>query len=261
MRITCDSVAVAGKHYCPIAIGNGDLALQIGYQGTMREVHQSGVKDVSHVSNIWNTMRMVPRIRRAGYRYDSGNHELIPFGCFEQELAGSGEVKAWRQTLDVERGLVECSCTYENGMTVESTVFCHLERNVIAVRKRIIGGENVAFAFRYVLRDVKRMRVVHTNGRFSYDIDEGQYQGAISVRSPEMPMAGEGIFQGSARESTYFIAFDEEAIEWSRTQTFDQLLQSHCAAWKRYWDESFVRIPDQRLQEMYYTSQYYLRII
>ena len=261
MQITCDSTAAEGKHYCPIAIGNGDLCLQIGRHGTMRDIHQSGVVDVSHVSNIWNTMRMIPRIRRAGYRYDSGNHELIPFGCFDQELVGSGALLHWRQTLDVARGLVECLCTYENGMTVESMIFCHLDRNVIAVRKRITGGGSVDFTFRYELKDVRRMRVVHTNGRFSYDVDDGQYQGAISVRSPEMPMTSEGMFRGAARESTYLIAFDEDTIEWSRNQTFDRLLESHSAAWKQYWDESFIRIPDRRLQEVYQTSQYYLRTI
>lgn len=259
MRITCDSVTAAAKHYCPIAIGNGELGLHIGYQGTMREVHEGRSIDVSHVSGLWKTKRLTPRIRRAGYRHDSGNRELIPFGCFEQELAGSGSVTRWEQTLDITRGLVECRCTYENGMTVESTVFCHLEHNVIAIRKRILGGESVDFTFRYVPGDVKPMRVAYANGCFSYDVADGQYQGRIVVRSPEMPRVGEGVFSGETRESTYVIAFDDADIEWSRSQTFEQLLLSHCAAWKAYWEESFIRIPDDRLQEVYYTSQYYLR--
>lgn len=261
MRISCDNVQAAGKHYCPIAIGNGDLGLQIDYEGAMGAPHSSGVKGIAHVSNIWNTMIMTPRIRRAGYRYDSVNMGLIPFGCYEQELAGSGAVQRWTQTLDVTRGLVECVCSYENGMTVESTVFCHLERNVIAVRKRITGGGSVDFTLRYSLGEVKRMRVVHANGRFAFDVDSGQYQGCIAVRSPELPMVGEGVFRGEAREVTFFIALDDADIEWSRNQSFDELLASHTSAWAAYWAESYIEIPHRRLQEVYYTSQYFLRTI
>lgn len=101
MRITCGSgKRRKGKVYMPPALGNGDLSFQIDYEGRMKQdPYTSGLG-----------MAMYPGIRRAGYRYDSGAHNLIPFGWFDQRIRGAGELKEWRQTLDTTQGCVECIC-------------------------------------------------------------------------------------------------------------------------------------------------------
>ena len=40
---------------------------------------------------------------------------------------------------------------------------------------------------------------------------------------------------------------------------FDGLLAEHRKAWGAYWDESYVRLPDARLEAVYTTAQYHLR--
>jgi len=44
-----------------------------------------------------------------------------------------------------------------------------------------------------------------------------------------------------------------------RREGHDGLLAAHRKAWAAYWDESYVRLPDDRLQRVYLTAQYHLR--
>lgn len=246
MKITCDKLKASSNHYNPVPVGNGNLYLQVDYQGAMFQ------RDFSH--------GMLPGIRRAGFRYDSSAHELVPFGWFEHELAGAGEPTEWTQTLDLDGGLVETRCEHANGMTVESTVFCHLEHDVIAIRKRIIGGDKVDFSFKYRFGQGRRIWLRHADGLIHYNVDDGQFRGVVGLWSDALTLAGDGLLRGGAREFCVFLTFDEEAVAWAKGQSFDALLASHRAAWKAYWDEGYARIPDRGMQEAYYTSQYHLRL-
>jgi hypothetical protein len=44
-----------------------------------------------------------------------------------------------------------------------------------------------------------------------------------------------------------------------REEGFDGMLASHRQEWGKYWDESYVQIPDERLEKAYCTAQYHLR--
>ncbi len=44
-----------------------------------------------------------------------------------------------------------------------------------------------------------------------------------------------------------------------RQAGFDGMLASHREEWGKYWEESYVRIPDERLEKVYCTAQYHLR--
>ena len=45
----------------------------------------------------------------------------------------------------------------------------------------------------------------------------------------------------------------------TRRQGFDGLFAAHRQEWAKYWNESFVHLPDERLQRVYCTAQYHLR--
>ena len=47
--------------------------------------------------------------------------------------------------------------------------------------------------------------------------------------------------------------------ELVRREGYDGLLAAHRKAWAAYWDESYVHIPDDRLEKAYGTAQYHLR--
>ena len=80
MRIICTKDDTVYNPYVPLPIGNGDLSLQIDYEGAQRQE---------------KFCDMTPGIRRAGYRYDSAVQPaprgFIPLGFFDQVIAGAGE--------------------------------------------------------------------------------------------------------------------------------------------------------------------------
>ncbi|MCX6900216.1 MAG: hypothetical protein NT105_16150 [Verrucomicrobia bacterium] len=47
--------------------------------------------------------------------------------------------------------------------------------------------------------------------------------------------------------------------ELARQEGFDGLFAAHRKAWAAYWNESYVHVPDERLEKAYCTAQYHLR--
>lgn len=249
MRITYGSgKRRKGKVYIPPALGNGDLSFQIDYEGRMKQdPYTSGLG-----------MAMYPGIRRAGFRYDCGAHNLIPFGWFDQRIRGSGELKEWTQTLDTIRGCVECICLYENDLRVRTEIFCHLTRNIIAIRKTF--SRRVEYSFRHVFGRPFRMTLRREGKRLFYNVDEGQYEGVIGFWSDSLRGDGGETLGGNVRGCTIFLAFGEENILRAETEGFDNLLAEHCAQWASYWSEGGIHVPDAEVQRAYETAQYHLRI-
>ena len=106
------------KRYAPIPIGNGDLSLMIDY---------SGGNDRTDPTYS---------LHRAGIRQQAFFSPLFPFGRITQKYSGnSNEVIKWSQSLDTANGLISCRIVHKNGASLESRVFCHLEKNVIAFHK------------------------------------------------------------------------------------------------------------------------------
>lgn len=250
MRIQVDE-NTDRKKYVPVPVGNGDLSAMIDFQGA--QFQKKYAFDV------------VPGIRRAGYRYDSSTRPLIPFGYFTQELYGTGDVIRWSQILDTDRAVTETRCEYENGVIVESEVFCHLEMNVIAIRKRIIG--DTQFTFRYIFGKPRRIQTSSSSEEMAihYDADEQEhYRGTVRLLS-SLPLENTALpeelsMTGRFREAVFFLVFEQEAEDVVRTSGWDGLFNSHCAAWKKYWDESRIDFPSERLMKTYSTAQYHLRI-
>jgi hypothetical protein len=202
-----------------------------------------------------------PEIFRAGVRYDDRGHNLVSFGRFEQDISGIGELIKWNQTLDVRNAITTTHCEYKNGLIVDSEIFCHLEHNVIAIRKRVSGNPTPEFTFRYQLGSPRRMSLRYDRDRIHYNIDEGQYESTIALWSDKLERIDDGVLRGCAKEFCVFIAFDEANIDWCENKGFDELFASHQEAWKEYWDESYIDIPDKKMQEVYYVAQYHLRLM
>lgn len=248
MRITCSKHDAAHNHYVPLPIGNGDLSLQIDFEGSQRQEKFSG---------------MIPGIRRSGYRYDSAIQPaprgFIPLGFFDQDIAGAGEPSDWTQTIDIGRGVVECRAVYADGLVVDSVIFCHYARNIIAVHKRL--SQPRRYAFRYHLA-ARRLRVTPLRDlelHCEFDLDQPKDDRIVISCDQDgfCAKAGDGVYAlaGTLSEGTFFITYNDECREgWA------ELLADHSARWQQYWAESYVRLPDKRLEEAYYTSQYHLKI-
>ena len=128
--------------YVPPLISNGSLCLLLDYQGGQSQRPYC---------------RMTPGITWAGRRYGPPNDQLIPFGHFEWDVSADGKTcvapAAWAQTLDTRLAVTVCSNAYANGLTVETTVFTPLERDLVVLRRRFVsstlGPRHVRSTFRY----------------------------------------------------------------------------------------------------------------
>lgn len=247
MRISCTNTTAENKVYMPPALGNGDLSFQIDYEGKMAQ----------HPYTSKLGMNIYPGIRRAGFRYDSKYHHLIPFGWFEQELNGAGALIAWKQILDTEKAFTECSCQYENGLSVKTRIFCHLTRNIIGIRKAF--SRPTDFSFRHEIGNPFRMALRREGKRLFYNVDEGQFEGVIGFWSDALSGNG-GALSGRVTACDIFLAFDEENIACAEELGFDALFAGHVAEWAKYWGEAELQIPERKIQEVYETAQYHLRI-
>ena len=216
MKTTCDNITALKNKYVPVAVGNGDITFLVDNQGAMfpNDDYKSAL----------NTKRKVnPEIFRAGVRYDARGHELVSFGRFEQEITGAGELEKWSQSLDVFNAITTTHCEYSNGVIVDSEIFCHLEHNVIAIRKCVTANPTPDFTFKYILGKPRRMTTRYDEDRIFYNVDEGQYEGVIALWSDKLEQAGNGILHGNAKAFCVFIAFDEADIEWFKNKRFDEL--------------------------------------
>ena len=233
------------KRYAPIPIGNGDLSLMIDY---------SGGNDRTDPTYS---------LHRAGIRQQAFFSPLFPFGRITQKYSGnSNEVIKWSQSLDTANGLISCRIVHKNGASLESRVFCHLEKNVIAFHK-IRRNTPGIYTFRFECGDAPRMRFEPCDDGLRWSFDGlAEYQGTIHFLS-DIPLHrkfenGVYSFSTSAEEFTFFMVFDEPDLP--AHPVFDELLAESAEAWKPFWNEAYVKIPDEELMKTYEVSRYHLRI-
>ncbi len=119
--------------------------------------------------------------------------------------------------------------------------------------------------------------------RFDYDLDgHPASRGMVSLFSDEktrISLKGQdasltSVFRlerGDTLEISYFLSFEdsmdgdqfrERGIEMQKevlVMGTKALSASHQAAWAEYYDESYVHLPDHRMESVYNTAQYHLR--
>lgn len=277
------------RGYVPPVLGNGSLCLQVDYQGC--QVQRPYAK-------------MIPGILWAGRRYGVPGALLVPFGRFEQVLSFAGqtykEPSSWTQTLNAKEGLTAGECEYGDRLTVETTAFVHLDKNMVAIRKRFLSkdqaAQTVRMEFKYQFSPPgdanippRRMKMRPKCNADSASIDipfqldgHRECEGAVSLLAdgPVKARIGKASFILTAdlavdaahpKEIMFYLLFADsldgkdyparltQMKSQVETQRFAGLLESHRQAWARYWDESYVRLPDVRMERAYNISQYHLR--
>ena len=134
MKMTTTETTAAGRNYVPLPLGNGDLSLQLDFQGSMEQAEYSG---------------MTPGILRAGVRYDSPGFPLAPFGSLSILPEGAADPVRWSQTLDTDRALVSSTVEYPDGSTLQTESFCCLTRNIVVFRRRFSGPGRLRLEYRW----------------------------------------------------------------------------------------------------------------
>jgi len=268
--------------YVPPLVSNGSLCMLIDYLG--------GQAQRSYV-------RMTPTIFWEGHRYGPPKDQLIPFGHFETDVFADGRQLAapakWTQTLDTRSARVTCRNEYGNGLVIETEAFCPFAGDFIAVRKRVWTTnpdiKTARLAFSYVFGTPRRVtcaslwNAAEKRAEFRFDADAQQpCKGLVSVFA-DRSVAGSvekqtaaltadlALEKGASAEVTFFCVFSDSLggkdfmDRAARAQTnllkkgFDGLFAEHRRSWAAYWGESYVRLPDAKLEKAYCTAQYHLR--
>ena len=245
MIISHTKANLRSRHYVPPALGNGSLSFLIDPEGAMKQHNYCG---------------MTPVIVCAGCRYEDQAAKLIRFGYFEQELDDCGPLADYTQTLDTERALCETDCRYASGAEVRTRVFCHAERNIIAIRKIFPGENPPIFHFRYTFPVMGNLSLVPENGD-TFHYSTGTKCGFVRISAPGLLLrrcsASILEFSGRVKSADILITFHEEL---RNGDSWDALFDSHCRNWAEYWAESHISIPDKALMQAYTVAQYHLKI-
>ena len=244
---TVTDISARGYKYTPAAIGNGDLSLLIDYEGMQRQSEPAYGK-------------LIPNIRRAGYRYNTLRGELISFGYFLTEIPGSGEAVSFCQSLDFRYGRTVSVCTYADGTSVHAETFCCLHRNIVVLKRRIDSNTGREFRFRYFYNPENAVLNWHENGMIEYDIKGlRRFQGFIRLEC-DAPFSfrkekDSFVLSTESRNFTLLMRFDDDAFA-----NADSLFKESCEKWDDYWQEGYVHIPSEDVQRTYDLAQYHLRI-
>lgn len=251
MKLTYSQSQTAVKSYVPVALGNGDLSFQIDGGGAMEQREYCG---------------MTPDVVRAGLRYDHPQFPLISFGAFRQELPGEPAITGFLQEFDPETGLCHCRTDYADGSRLDTTVFCHLQLNLIVIRKKRTAAEHPGFRFLYRIAP-SRLRVRSAGMALEYEVESFQpVRGKISfhpesaVEVPARADVREIALDCPSGELTLKIAFDDAARGAAENQSAEELEQSSRRAWAEFYRESRLPRLTGRLAEAARMAEYHLRI-
>lgn len=282
---------VVPSGYAPPVLGNGNLCVQVDYQGCQFQRTYAG---------------MTPTIFWAGRRYGPPNDQLVPFGHFEQEVTCQGKTfrlpTRWTETLNVREATVRCECDYGDLVTVGTTVFVPLGHDVVAIRKRFlpknpqVRSARIEFTYAFCPpgnenRPPRRTQITamanpgDAAAELAYQVDGlRMFDGLVAVVA-DKPVAAQVDHQRvslvadialdatTGGEITFYLVladsldgkdFAKRATAMQsqvKTEGFEGLLAAHRRQWADYWGESYIHVPEVRMEQAYLTSQYHLRTI
>lgn len=269
--------------YSPPLISNGDLNMLVEWTGG-----QSG--------RAYNQMRTT--VYWQGRRGPARDAELFAFGRFNPTMVVEGKAvglpAAWSQTLDVRQALVTCVGAFAEGLEATTEVFCALDRNVVAIRRTVANTSgkplNLTLDLAYTIEPHSRLvgawtkqdRYFETSPyvrmrgiweepntdvrRVFHGLTYGQnvigFDIAVTACDGGLIRRDVALAPGAKTSHAWFVTYSDtyEKTPTAIPQTnWDGLFATHAKFWAGYWAESFVRLPDAKLQRMYDVQQYHLR--
>lgn len=285
IRRGCDSGwKQAEVQYSPPILANGDIGLLIDYRNCQFQTVPS-YRKIKCVGGNY-----VPSIYRAGRRTD--DKALACFGRVEERVMLAANDNAtpekWRQELDIGRACSETVNEYAGGRTrIASTAFVHADRPVIAVQKRFGGDAPRAYVFEYIFAKAKtegelplhaRLALKGADAEIKVEKAKGSISGAVSVVC-DAPSARVENGQNRIRitvdnpqgEVAFFVIItdDFEKNDYKRQlgllkaeiakEGWKGMSESHARTWRKFWGETYVSIPDKRIEGAYNTALYNLK--
>lgn len=275
MKYTMDGSKNDEFYVAPV-MGNGNMAFQADYEGTMyAKPNFDTIRNNTDLRIWWSARRYMHK----------PDFNLVSFGCFGHQIEGAkGSASYAEQFLDTENALMHTACKYGN-IKVDTELFIHHDFNLIAVKKSVENTQE--FCFEYNLCDVKDidklpelMTVTKVSEQkdgvdIEYKIDAGMYpyEGVVRVFGIGVAACTNGnkVILKAKNSGEFFVLFSdnverEDYMEFSENIKkkaleigFSAIKDEHVQKWKSYYDEGFAVIDDENINNAYNTAQYHLK--
>ena len=275
------------EQYSPPILANGDIGMLIDY----RNCQFQDTKGLELLRTVCG--EYLPATCRQGRRTIAD--KLVTLGRVEEEVTVGGAVAKpcrWKQRLDIFRGESVAENEYADGARVDSTALVAQGRPVFAVEKRFAGPVE-RYVFKWLFRR-PGLTAAHPLGTtfairpgcVSWRVDrparkvsggmkgvpvmkDMTLSGRIVLRcsdpSAKLTCDGDTLFATLERPRgavAFFVEFSDsmdgkagagKALDWATMKA------AHEAAWRAYWGDSFIDLPDKRIERTYYTALYNLK--
>ena len=270
------------QSYFPPILGNGDLTFPVDCEGGVCMT----AADYPHMVTFDSV------IYRAGRRM-AVTHEAIPgkilsFG--KLRFLADSPIVNWSQELLEEDGLIRSTACYEDGSEILTECFIHPEKNLYALRKTFLKLPQLkSFRWQYELRGYDEATdnvILHTctaheqNGfslefrLFGQDIYTGQArvwsdrQVGIELGTLDAKLT----FQAHEGEQVCLFFCIEDDLDGVRYRNvnqalvntvnqlgYDGLCRETRDSWNTYHARSYIRTPNETLNQIYRVALYHLR--
>ena len=273
-----------GKYACAL-ISNGSISTQIDNLGVQKQN-----KYVSFYPAVaWEGRRYgVPNDALISHGYFDTT--------FSVDGKVQDKPLKWSQTLHNKEAFSENDVEYPDA-AVKTIAFVPMGLDMLVVKKIISPKKSGRISFDFVYKFAPKTkfkerervqtvnRILKRNGAAFEYIAFGHkvYRGMISVLSdrpsePSFPDADTAKLSSSADvsagepfEMTYFVTFNDdfEGAKYKEADSaaekivsecgFEKIFNGHRAAWAKYWEGSYIDIPDKEIEKTYYTGLYHQR--
>jgi len=274
--------------YIPPLISNGSLSMLVDYQGCQPQNNYGGM-----IPTIWWEGRRYGPPNDQMVPYGHFDQELNVDGVKYTTPA------TWTQTLNTKEAVVTCRNDYGNLLveTIVFTPLSH-DMIVIKKRfsTKASGSCSSRYVFNYQFtpsgNEIKSPRRTTMTSNwdesdkvmnYNYCIEGYHtYDGIISVLC-DKPVTAVNALQVTTMsaditltpkqtyEMTIYLIFADsmdgkdyqerakQMKNYALRDGFENILAEHKKEWKAYCDESFVHLPDLKMEKTYNTAQYHLR--
>lgn len=252
--------------YVPALVSNGSLTFGVDWR--------LGNCDLTYKS-------FSTGIYREGVRHPDGTYLLFDYGRFTSHVEIDGvrhdNPVSWSQSLDLKAAKVGVSSEYPSGVSFDGELFVHSDSDAVVIRQSVRNDSketrNIRLGIRYAVPVSDRMSDAAWHRtemgaafRFrahllkvsdeSISISGGKGASFENAEGAGILSESFTLAPGAVRVCYWTIVFDG-----SRLLDREEYVRTHDASWSRYMGESYVKLPDERIQRMFDMANYHLRCV
>lgn len=263
------------QNYFPPMLGNGDMTFSVDSEGGINH----GGNDFGNVQGFDGVIYRSGRRLAPNYKNKS---DILSFGKLWFD-AGSA-VSEFEQELDVKSGVVNSTCSYENGAVIRTQAFIHPELALYCVQKTLVTEGTINCNWSYhlcgyntVTDDAIRSKTYNGN-KLSFLLDgNDKYKGELFLHldTPYDVSNNDDIVLSFVLESGKPVSFflylgdDMDGCDYLTQNAditqkiedlgYDGLLSENKKGWKEFFDKNYVITPDDTLNNIYETALFHLK--